>query len=261
MSWALKRQLSILLILTLFIGGFVGFFFWLRKPALTCTDGLQNQLEDGIDCGGPCENFCPNTINDPIIKWSRVSPVRAGQYDAVAFIENPNPNAGLAEFEYTFRLYDAANKPVSERSGKTFLNPGEKFALYEPNVSTGNIVPIKAFLELKKPYDGFLWKKVVKAAGELPNLTIRSKQFDVTSGSRVLAVIANTSLSEGRNIQLVVILYDAEGNVIGSSSTFLDVVNGSTELPVVFTWPNSFKEAPASYEIYLHYDQGIGTIK
>jgi len=261
MSWALKRQLSIILILVIFVGGFMGLFFWLRKPALTCFDNKQNQAEEGVDCGGPCDRFCPNTLGDPIIRWSRVLPVRAGQFDAVAYVENPNPTAGLSEFEYVFRLYDASNKPIAERTGKTFLNPGEKFALYEPNVSVGNTAPSKAFLELKKPEFGYHWTKVQKPAGDVPNLSIQSKQFDSVAGNRATANIANSSLADGRSIQIVAVLYDATANAIGASSTFLDVIKGSSELPVVFTWPNVFTEIPTTFEVYMHYDQGIGTVK
>ena len=28
---------------------------WLIIIAATCTDGLQNQGETGVDCGGPCD--------------------------------------------------------------------------------------------------------------------------------------------------------------------------------------------------------------
>jgi len=38
------------------------------KPCPTCSDGVQNQGERGIDCGGPCPNPCPK--EKPIkIKW------------------------------------------------------------------------------------------------------------------------------------------------------------------------------------------------
>ncbi|MDQ3193108.1 MAG: CUB domain-containing protein [Bacteroidota bacterium] len=36
----------------------------LACPAATCTDGIQNQGETGIDCGGPCP-ACPPLL--PII--------------------------------------------------------------------------------------------------------------------------------------------------------------------------------------------------
>ncbi|MFZ5552807.1 MAG: hypothetical protein ACOZCO_06810 [Bacteroidota bacterium] len=34
-----------------------------EEPAETCTDGIQNQSETGVDCGGPCAP-CPSTLCD-----------------------------------------------------------------------------------------------------------------------------------------------------------------------------------------------------
>lgn len=257
MSWALKRQLTVLVILLLFLGGFTALFFYVTKPTLSCFDNKMNQKEEGVDCGGPCDLVCANTVSDPIVKWSRVVPVRAGQFDAVAYIENPNPNAGLTSFKYIFRLYGANDKPIAEKSGQTFLNPGEKFAIYEPNVATGSSVPMKAYIELQKPDEGYAWIRVTKKLTDIPNLSIRTKQFDTVSNSRVTATIANDALTDGRAIKMVAVLFDVDGNAFAASSTFLDSIKGSSELPVVFTWPNPFETPPASFELYLHYDQGI----
>lgn len=35
-------------------------------PCPTCNDGIQNQGEGGIDCGGPCPIACPPTCHDRI---------------------------------------------------------------------------------------------------------------------------------------------------------------------------------------------------
>lgn len=258
MSWALKRQLTVLIVILLFLGGFAGLFYWLTRPVLSCTDKIQNQGEEGVDCGGPCDLVCPNSVSDPIIKWSRVLAVRNGQFDAVAYVENPNPGVGLQVLAYSFRLYDAQNKAVAERTGKRFVNPGEKFIIYEPNVDVGKSTPVKAYLQFEKPEYGYAWRKISKQAAPLPNLSVRTKQFDEKSRMRATAVIANDSLVTGREIEIVAVLYDVGGNVVGASSTFLDVINGSTEIPVVFTWPNPFEVPPASFEIFLHYDQGLG---
>jgi hypothetical protein len=32
---------------------------WIKITEATCTDGIQNQGERGIDCGGPCTKCCP----------------------------------------------------------------------------------------------------------------------------------------------------------------------------------------------------------
>jgi len=257
MSWALRRQLTVLFIIVLLISAPIGLFFWLNEPTLSCFDGKLNQGEEGIDCSGPCDLLCPNQASDPIVKWSRVLPVRVGQYDAVAYIENNNPTAGLSDFEYTFRLYDSDNAPVIEKKGRTFLNPGEKHILYEPGINTGNIVPVKAYLELSKPYTGYAWKKLSGGENSYPNLSVKTKEFDSASSNRVSALITNSSIVDGRDIQVVAILYDSNDNVMGASSTFIDVVRGNSELPIVFTWPNPFVDPPSKLELYLHYSKEI----
>ena len=169
MSWALRRQLLILFIILLFLVGFGALFFWITRPTLSCFDKKMNQDEIGIDCGGSCDRFCADSMRNPVVRWSRVLAVRSGWVDAVAFIENPNPSGGLREMEYVFRLYDAKNSPVAEKRGRTFLNPGEKFALYEPNIAVGTTIPVRAYLEISEPQDGFLWRKPSIQIGK-PNL-------------------------------------------------------------------------------------------
>ena len=51
----------------------------------TCVDGIQNQDETGIDCGGICVTACLDQISDLKVLWSRVFYVDVGVYDAVAF--------------------------------------------------------------------------------------------------------------------------------------------------------------------------------
>jgi len=38
----------------------------LVQPAASCADGVQNQDESGVDCGGPCASACPPTCYDGI---------------------------------------------------------------------------------------------------------------------------------------------------------------------------------------------------
>jgi hypothetical protein len=33
----------------------------------TCADGIQNQGEEGVDCGGPCRRICGNATSDGIV--------------------------------------------------------------------------------------------------------------------------------------------------------------------------------------------------
>src|SRR3989344_2585469 len=116
MSWRAKQQFkyfSFIAGAVLLILGAVLFFIFTRPG--TCSDGKQNNGELGVDCGGSCARLCPFEISDVIVHWARAFPAREGFYDAVASIENPNFNAGVKDFTYTFKLYDVKNIIVGTR--------------------------------------------------------------------------------------------------------------------------------------------------
>ena len=62
--------------------------FFHKTP--TCFDGVKNQNEKGLDCGGVCTRICSGDISTPIVMWQRVFQVTPGVYSAVAYIQNPN---------------------------------------------------------------------------------------------------------------------------------------------------------------------------
>src|SRR3989344_1981077 len=148
-SWRGRQQLKYLSLLSgvvlLVIGA--GVFFFLNRPG-TCFDRKQNEGEVGVDCGRSCLRLCPFEVSGVITHWARALPAREGIYDVVAFLENPNVGAGAREFRYTFKLYDAHNALIGEREGKTFLNPKERFAVYESSIVASASAPQKTFFEI-----------------------------------------------------------------------------------------------------------------
>ena len=44
------------------IGGIGWWFFRLAVPAPSCTDGIQNGQEEGLDCGTVCGKSCPAPV-------------------------------------------------------------------------------------------------------------------------------------------------------------------------------------------------------
>ena len=102
----IKRLIIIFVYLAILAAVGIGFYFLFRtKP--TCTDKIQNQGEERVDCGGPCSR-CEET---PIIEDLRISekgliPEESAKYDALVRITNPNAQFGVAVFEYAFNLLD-----------------------------------------------------------------------------------------------------------------------------------------------------------
>ena len=105
MNKYVKKQIVIgLIYFLLFIVIADLIFLKIQSGKPTCHDGIQNQDEAGVDCGGPC-NICPwqglelRTISAEAIK------TKDNYVDLLAKVRNPERNWGAEEFSYTFNLF------------------------------------------------------------------------------------------------------------------------------------------------------------
>jgi len=210
----------------------------------TCFDGKQNQKEESIDCGGPCD-ACVGTTNDLIVVWSKPFKFENGKYEAVSLVKNPNLFAGIPSLKYKFKLYDKDNILIAVREGKTFINPGESYVIFETGIDTGERIPKRAFMELEKNLN---WERIEK---EVAQLVVSRKKFSNEPFSRLNAEISNKSIFSVSGITAVAILYDDNGNAIAASSSVLDSIAGSSSGQIVFTWAEKFGKEPKSSKIFL----------
>lgn len=248
--WASARKLfytlSVIVFFMLIVAG-IYFSRYYRAP--TCTDGKQNQNEEGIDCGGSCAVVCTASVADPIILWSRTFPVTHGLYNAVAYIENPNANLGVKSVAYRFKLYDEENILVAERVGKAFIAPNERFAIFESRINTGERVPKRAFFEFIKFSD---WTKLDK---EMPKIFVRGEKFSNTAvSSRVDATLQNGTIVDISDINVVAIVYDKNDNAVAVSATQVDKLKADSSYTVAFTWDVPFQSSPSRVEVIPRVD-------
>ncbi len=235
-SWSSRRKFVYVgggLIVIIFALALPTFFVVYKAPS--CGDGILNQGETGIDCGGPCVILCQAEALDPTIHWQRSFKVKDGVYNAVAYIENPNLNSGAFNASYLFKLYDKDNLLIYERRGQTFMPPGKFFAIFESNILTGDRKPARTFFEFLSP---LVWRR-----GIFPEAPIifSEKNISVSGApSRVTATLENRNLYPIYNIEVVVVVYDLMNNAIASSRTVVDSVDKTSSEKLVFTWPESF---------------------
>lgn len=232
--WRMRRRIIIALTVLAAALLFVVFPYWAtHRVAPSCFDTKQNQGEEGVDCGGPCSLLCEGTAKDLNILWVSVFPVRSGSYDLVAYVENQNFSVGAPKIPYTARLFDADGNMIAERSGETFANPNERFAVFVGNMLTGEKVPARGTLEFTP---GFSW---VSTTVPKKMLTISDKLLVGTDKiPKLSATLMNKETDLLRNIDVTAVLYDAKGAPIAVSGTMVEKIDPNSSEKLFFTWPS-----------------------
>ena len=248
MSWSSKRQIIIVLILLIAIGG-TAFVHYRDRifVAPTCTDGKMNGTEVGVDCGGSCTNFCSSQIQLPTVLWSRSFKVATSVYTAVASIQNQN-DAAISAIPYEFRLYDPSGIYIGRVDGTALVPPSGTYAIVETGIQTGNATVASTTFEFGKA--AVPWTRVDPVIEKLRAST-SNISLD-TSGSipKLSATLTNSSPTITlKNLNVAAILYDVNGNAITASKTFIPKIAPQGSTNVVFTWPSPITTPVVRYDI------------
>lgn len=246
MSWATRRRIlytvGVLLFFGIVVGGPVAYKLLTVPP--TCSDGIQNQGETSIDHGGPCALLDAGALSPTAVLWSRDFKVRDGLYSAVAYIENPNDGAGVAQVAYRFRLYDSSNVLVTDRQGTTYIMPGGITPIFEGGIDTGSRDVARAYFEfLSQP----VWQQMSDASRAA--VVGEKKLENANSAPRLTASVQNTSVSPLFDLSFVAVVFDTAGNAFAASSTHLPRLGAGETQQLVFTWPTPFPATAARVDI------------
>ncbi len=244
-SWVVRKQLFYLFIVIIVVAG-VLFFVWMRLTAPTCSDYIQNQEEEGIDCGGPCAKQCLGEIKDLNIVWSRALDTGDGKYDIVALIENPNLYLSIPLLKYKFSIYGKNNVFISSKEGDTFVSPGNTFPIFAAGVDLGSKKPASVSVDF---LNGINWQRTEM---NKPQLVVSRKNFSNMPSPRLNVLVENKSFLPSPDFMISAVLYDKNKNAMGASVAKADSIVSGGSAEVVFTWPKSFDSGPDSIEIFFN---------
>ncbi|HYD92939.1 MAG TPA: hypothetical protein VEB18_00550 [Candidatus Paceibacterota bacterium] len=252
MSWASSRRTFIVLLLVgaavLVIAGFLIATFY-NPPS--CSDGKQNQDEEGIDCGGSCALLCTPSVVPPVVSFVRELPQQGGRLDIIAYIKNPNPFAAAKDVRYEIEFLGENGTPVGSTSGRVDLPPAANVPIFIPNALSAGQFVRQSFLTFDEA--SFRWYEIED--GELDLFTVE----DITTANleespRVTAILNNPSVHAYRNVKVVATVFDTSGNAMAASQTLVASLPAQGEAPLVFTWNTPFREAPARIDITPVYE-------
>ena len=247
-SWSTKRKFQyfsalLTIVILLIIVPLVYFFY--TPP--TCSDNKQNGNELGVDCGGSCIKLCQNSFLPPKISWggAKFEKIADGVYNVAAYIENPNINGAALNVPYKISLYDENGMLIVEANDKVDLYPHRNSLAFKSGIRVDKRIPVKATFEFTKSPEWF------KSQDNLEGLIVTDKRYNEDKISSSLEIyFENKTLYPYNNIQVSVILSNAEGNAIGFSRTIIDEIlpkSGKGIAP--FTWPISRNNQVKTIEV------------
>lgn len=208
-------------------------YLLLRDTAYSCFDNVQNGQETGVDCGGNCVRICSVDVLQPEVIWATSFEITDGQYNALAYVENPNQRAATTELNYTFELYDGSFL-ITKRSGTTVFPPNSVYPIFEGRLNTGDRKVTETRLIIE-PVD--IWQPATAGREQF-----RSSGINLTNADerpRLEVSIENTELTEASDVEVVATLFNDAGEPLTASETYIEKIAARSSQDITFTWPNS----------------------
>lgn len=247
MSWASRRRLVIALIAGAVVIAFLTIVIisaLYKTPS--CTDGVQNQGEAGVDCGGACAYLCTAQMQAPVVLFTKAVSNGAGRTDVVAMVENKNATAAAKNVPYRITLYGAGNIFLKSITGTIDLPPNTRMPVYVAGVTSGNQKVSSAFLEVSASAP--LWFKATTDPRIVPTV-VSTTQTGTTNAPRIETTLANPSAITLSNVRAIAIVNDNNKNVIAASETVVPFIFAQGQAIATFTWNNAFASLPALIEV------------
>jgi len=237
----LRKQLTIIfvfLIILLAIGLAIYLIWRHYHPQPTCFDGIQNQGETGIDCGGPC-GLCAHPMGLRIISQDFI-PTTANNFDLVAKVENPNNNWGVESVSYKFNFYNANNQSIGSKEGSTYILPQETKYIVEQKIYLAEPLARIAF-ELERTN----WQRLK----DFTELQIRVKDKNhqiINSQYRLYGVLENKSNYNLDKVEIVGLLFDDKGKIIAAGKTDIRTFLINEGRSIEINWPYTSSDISSS---------------
>jgi len=221
-------------------------------PGPSCSDGILNQNEENVDCGGSCapcvaaqtEVLRPGTV--------QAFSTQDGRTVFLAQVINPNVAYAAASFSYSFAISDSNGRHWGDTPSKTDrIHASERRYLFESEVPAQFSSADRAELTLSQ----VVWRK----ASELPRADIAASGVvtDVSSGEvRVWGEVKNQGPLTARGVKIVALLHDRVGVPLFAAQTVLDeIAGGETQTfpPIKFPSDESLARLadPAATEVFV----------
>ncbi len=246
MSWGSRHQVLIvggIIIVLVFIVALIAIPTFYRAPS--CTDGKQNQKEDGIDCGGPCTYLCYALLDEVKPRFTRAILNSSSLVDVVSYIDNPNANEAARGVEYTVELFNSNGTLIGTKNGVMDIPSAATVPVFIPNIYVGANVVANTFLSIATTSVHWYTYRDTRVVLKAQNIRLDTS----STMPRVFATLENPSADVLTNVKVIATVFDASNTAIAASQTVLPVIPPQGRMEAVFTWNVPFSSTPSRIDI------------
>jgi len=208
------------------------------NKAPTCTDGIQNQNETGVDCGDVCGDCYASEIRTPILS---AKPIILGSGDNARLIfsvKNPNANFSVS-FSYELTSHNLVSS--KKITGSKNLRAAENKTIYLDKIPADFYAGQEIFVSLK------INDYIPDSVSSLPNLRVREPILtSLEVPKKVTAVIMNESVVNAKEVEVIAILKNEFNTPIFAGYSVLSNIPGGESRNVSVAFPDSLDVADVS---------------
>lgn len=240
------KRLIIIVVYIAIVALLVFLYYFFSSSKENCSDGIKNQNEEAVDCGGSCAP-CQKIEVEPLqaLEAGVTESGQEGLVDIFAKIENPNVQIGAKEVQYDFVALDDQGEELGSFSNITFLLPQETKFIFQANVK----------LE-KNKINRIVWKaksaEWVKFSTTFqnPQLKIVNKKLEVNSSESLASgLLRNESPYDLTLIKIKVILRDEKNKIRYINFTDMRTVKSQEERGFKVFWPGRLPDNIVKVEV------------
>ena len=239
MSRVLKQFFYGIFYLIVFVAIATGIFFRYVKPAASCFDGIQNQGEQGIDCGGPCANFCTANLAAITSPGAYAFANGPDRVTLLASVVNPNDDFGVVVVPYHFEIFHPkTGANVASIPGSIFVYPNQTRYIVLPNYSVTDYATYPWETDLVVATSGIAWAPS-STMGVAPVFTFSNVVTTSTASGTVTVsgTLGNQEPIALSNVEVDVIFENQYHAPVGATRTVIDSTPASSPVPFSISYP------------------------
>ena len=236
MDLRLLKQLRIIAVFFIFLLVIFIAIYFVSRPQLSCFDNIENQGEEGVDCGGPCELPCVLDIPDsPIVNWSNFFRKTDDLYELVAKVRNVNNNYGSSAVKYKFIAKDRENNVIAEIPGMTFLSPGQTRYILKSGATLPSGTDSVGFV-VDEEID---WRKTPNRL-EGDDFKVFDKKLTILKDeqfyAKVSGIVINQTSYDFKEVEVDAVLFNKESDAVTAGKTSLKDLKSGQEREFNIYW-------------------------